>query len=1573
VVPDSEDEDELDIDTLTTLSDESRVAIIHDQDGKVEVDSRDNPGGEIGLVEEVPNLEYSSSSSSQAPRGTYNVGDSPKLVVDSSETAKSSPILSPKAFKVPDLIPEPLNTSFSASGASGLPFSHATPAGDGISRSYVRLTSPTSSPLSYPSISPEPRDTASSILDSPSNRTLSIGVQLANESPLTARNEFPRRRALRQRKDIQLHPYMLEQEKYRQTLKARGMTPMRLARTQDEHRPQSRDFPSSDANSQSSAVVEDSHQLTNVDCDLPSSPPQRADHNSDTLPASVLWDDLESEDEEFPDLHELLDVPRPKPAGATQVPRKKLLSSRSKRQQLAPIMTHSSRFNLPSTTGAAIDLFDVPASPPTTSPVILEPLVHARKPRSESKLIASKQGTPTMSEPEGRRFRYPVDLPTPMTSVAKPAVEPILVDSDTEKDDSRQSPLMDTSSDESVHFRKIKRRIRGVLPASHLRLDRSGETSGPSRQDHHLDESSNVFPRRGVAVPTTTRALRTGNIDDNYGLPGLSDDSEPGEGNPAPETSMAQDVEDSAYEVLDARARLWRTGLAEEDDSVDAMLPSKKRQARVANGSVRKKRRTGSRAVDSSKTKRHRRNSQKSHSPSGRTQSDLHGHRKSVSRPTKRSINRPPRLGMLDVIRLDGPDSINIPKFLRVAARTSRSKIDKGRQSPSKKFIRLANRDDTIEVQSILQDWRRGTIHRQARGRVQTAQERGQRRVAPHSNDRQQLPKGTTSKTAQWGVSRPEVNHIAQAPRRLRISTPLQTSMEDFINVSDSPMQQGQDFPLQSNHAHDTKSNQGQLYHGSTFQRPAQLEAAAEVRSWFSSESTFKTTKRSLDTVFKALRRRHEPHTNLQLNRFLLDTASPLASTESNTSINLVVQSIEPTFEAPKISSRRRKAIPSRMDVGAARYRQPSEPLVLGALTPVQATNRRDQEDKLQGLGKFGTKYPMNFDILALHNTAYFHRTTLIGSGHLAEVLNGALDSMLPDHQDTHFTLGDKHLVWNQWNETVASEIGLCVDWIAERLATPNIPTSQAAEDTTSVLDFVCTYVQHQATYVQSHDQHDFLSRMFEILQDFLARVACVTQQAHTQHLEVMTRCILLVFQLLRIARASSEKRPVITQLESLLIMACSLAGKLLLAHKGLDRLRRVYDDLQYFSVRQEGIKTDGNEDGHLTQSWVVMIRILRAAQISRGSFWDVVSPLLSMIPLQRINDARVLEQLWYSLFSLLPLCEFDDLGRVKSASRHTANFDGWSTPQSILKGLFDLYKKNQRQPSGFNDYVRVTLQRCHYLITEWGWWKCGGVLGTIFDFFASQNLANLRNEEVYDSPQFLRELDKPPLLMSKPEDRSFHVFLKMIALTIQHMKEHGIDKSVRNFVTRLLPNHNRRLPKEEAIRQRDLASLRNHQDLLSTLYFTAPTEQRPPLSLLSDLVAADRSHTEACLMNLRAWENLARFIVTSTQNASAYNPFTHWQDEIATALGRQYSETELDVRSQAEFLSRNGKETISETLLQETIASNKRSTMEMMRAVTRSMGHIIKSSSTTQMTIAALNPSKLLPITLLYSNSDKP
>jgi hypothetical protein len=370
-----------------------------------------------------------------------------------------------------------------------------------------------------------------------------------------------------------------------------------------------------------------------------------------------------------------------------------------------------------------------------------------------------------------------------------------------------------------------------------------------------------------------------------------------------------------------------------------------------------------------------------------------------------------------------------------------------------------------------------------------------------------------------------------------------------------------------------------------------------------------------------------------------------------------------------------------------------------------------------------------------------------------------------------------------------------------------------------------------------------------------------------------------------------------------------------------------------------------------------MLIQILHAAKIPRGSFWDVANKHLLGSGLETLNDARSMEKTWYSLFTLLPLCEFDESGVVISGQRQSAFFDNWAVPTKMLKSVFALYSSGSRQSPSFNDYCRALVSRCHHLVTEWGWWKCNGIIGVIFDFFASHNLGHLRNEEVYKSPRFLEELNIEPSLAVEHDDRCFHIFLKIVGVAIKHFHEANEAKNIRNLVSRLLPNHDRQYPKEETLDTRDLASLRNHHDLLCTLYWAAPAAQRPSLTLIQELVDADRSHNAACLINLRAWQQLARFVFTRYSTPETFQPFSLWQNTFWSKLLDQFLEEETNTRREAALMIGA---LITERHLQETIARNQASTMALLRSSINALGTAVSSATSSDAALAAFNTRKL-------------
>jgi hypothetical protein len=342
-------------------------------------------------------------------------------------------------------------------------------------------------------------------------------------------------------------------------------------------------------------------------------------------------------------------------------------------------------------------------------------------------------------------------------------------------------------------------------------------------------------------------------------------------------------------------------------------------------------------------------------------------------------------------------------------------------------------------------------------------------------------------------------------------------------------------------------------------------------------------------------------------------------------------------------------------------------------------------------------------------------------------------------------------------------------------------------------------------------------------------------------------------------------------------------------------------------------------------------------------------------------SDALAFERLWQSMFTLLPLCEIDDSGILVPGLRHTAPVEGWALPQQLLKRVFLLYQGNPRQPPGFNDYCRALVARCHFLVQQWGWRKCTGIIGTIFDFFGSQSLAHLRNEEVYKSPRFLEELDGKPSLSIEPEDRCFHIFLKLLALTIQRLKERGRANDIRNLVARTLPNHDRQYLKEDVIHQHDLAALRNHHDLLCTLFWVSPPDLRPAVHLIEKLVVPGSAHKEACLINVRAWNQLARFVISNGEGVAAFRPLAAWRNNIFNQVLDQYLSAASDIEQQFQALSTEIPG-ISKAVRDDMIAKNKATALDVLHFCMRTSLDVLRRALTLEGALYALSTSKSTP-----------
>ncbi|RKF61516.1 putative mus7 mms22 family protein [Erysiphe neolycopersici] len=1490
-----------------------------------------------------------------------DLGESPKTPINAREggialTLFSSPSYS-KVFKAPNIFWEDIGDEKDIAGA-------VTPQKDQcmhdeVSKSYVQISSRSSSTLSSPpSTLPDYLDFEGSKLPVPNTTRQDSQNRLdANGFPSTRLGEheiyhesdYPMKRALRQRNLIQLHPYVVEQEKYRQTLKSRGMIPLRIVPSQDHrnhrsHNSLSPSYHSTEEYSQhnrdnSTSKVND--QALNIVSSLCSTDTFGHLNNiNSSIDLDAHRESHLQDDEYFPDLNTLArkrhhQSPTPKKIrGNSNLSTKPLQRffnlSNSSSQSVEYVCNGRDSDSQISVVQSSLNLQSEKQHLPSLPRIIS---------------ISSLDSNPTLIPGNDSEIDITTNLTT-FTTQAPTSSRPIKelstehdIDFDVDDpfiSDPKEASSVQSDSDESMIIRQVSRKIRGVLPASHLRLDAHSQTQKlyrTTRNDHNISAIS-IFPRKGIALPKSRNSTQTQN-NLSSGLKFLAENSdfeanESDEGDGYIVNGILR--EEDSTEVMNHTLNSSKFDLIEEEDIIDRMLPTRSRQSLLKAKNKRSKYNAGGLERQTRITahlKRSREGGDKSRGFIKRVKSNNLNH---VDRKSQHRAPSIPQLSIVDVIDY----AHELPTFIRIAARTARSRRSQGRHSPSRKFIRLSTIDDTQDVQAILTDWKRGNIVPGAGFRMSQSVKENIVNQSCEISKYQNLYNQSSSRE----ISGSNLNLMKRSIKNVN----FQQSIDDFI-TSEQVIRVNDIFPKQQSRRREL-IKRNKVSHNS-FTRPAQLESS-DHQFLKNSSSAFKILKKKLDLLYARSLRHPAERSNLQLNRFLQN---------SEVSGTIIRENLDGhNYRSHQMSLptrvRQKKRPPNRLSAGAERYRQPSHPLVLESLND-KKREKTSNECKLYNLGKLGTKYPIHFGIFPLQSGVFFHNSTYIGSGRLRDVMEPNLYHSTQSRENFSLKVGEKIFSWCSWNETSASEMGVCFDLLLDYFLSTQISNLSMSESK-EIITFVLNYAQQNSSYHETLDQYNFLQRMTQVLHEFLSRIN-ITLSLTVAGLEEKTFVIVmssvLTFHLLQLARANKKASSLKFELEDLLIKMTSQCASLLLLD-GLQSVQKLYDNLQYHSYRKSGISS--KQIG--IEGWVIIIKILSAAGIPRGSFWDVVNNQLQLRTVGNLSDAAEMEKLWYSMYLLLPLCEFDNLGRIVSGQRQTVSFDNWSIPQYLLKRVLGLYSSNPRQSSGFNEYLRSLLIRCHYLMVEWGWWKTSSFIGSVFDFFASQNFSHLRNEEVYHSPSFLEKLDTEPSLGVEPEDCCFHIFLKIVALQFLHLRQISDVKSIRNLGPRLLPNHDRQYPKEEDIHQRDLASLRNHHDLLCTLFWSMPPEQRPSITLIQELVIADCSHREACMINLQSWENLTRFLVTSTLNSNLYQPFKNWQSTFFSGVYKQFLGAEKDVRQQAGEIYQKSGNLMNERRISEVLLTNKKNLVAIMCRCIQVMGNTIKTIKCDLMLKQALN-----------------
>lgn len=1318
-------------------------------------------------------------------------------------------------------------------------------------------------------------------------------------------------RRLRPRNLIQEKPYFYDRVNYSNTFRKHGLIPVNvITEPERRHTPEASSDAASwdgddDQESQDIDIPPGSDKTETGDFAAPPREHDMPDADQPCLripqsPARALSTSLPSspttaadDDPDLPDLDQLLG--RPPTTRTINFPR-----------DVFQVQTSTQRFR-------RRDIIYSDTPEPDT--------VAGRKPKSLSQLYdwsdsdIERSNSNENSKRQGNSPKTP-QRPSSSGSVVSISSRGIETQDEHSRQESQDGSESRSEADSDTHqvVTQFRRRIRGVLPASWLRLDQQTSIvrSGRSPKRRPRPQAAHQ-QKRGIALtkPVTHEVLSSTTIP-----PSLGEDS------PVQRTADLMPDHQMPSQKSEREDERLSEGSVVEEDYVSPAVVGSKRQLRLPKASRRNRKRakmsTGSRnrfvqghlkqqAITGflhSQSPEVARSLAADYLSDDSQQMSRKPRQNAPSRPKRRS-RFPVLLSILDTIEPDAP------RFMRIAARSARQTLNQGRSSVHQKSIKLAARQDQVDVLSVMERWRSGLIKQ--RPAVTAARQ--------SNHERHQIAKAN-KKFSREGLSSSSLFSTFRGASRKLVKCHGESGFVSYRRRS----------PDTRGHANSASNVGVDSSLPSLAMRTAQLEVGEKAGE---SMISFRSRKGTLDRIFNKQRQEK--------------LALCLAENSNNTGGGHSITEANATRHTPSRISRgqghkqrppklRKSIKPSRLDVTAPQYTHADDPLPVGS--SAVAADALLEKNRLCGLGPYGTQYTRHFEVFPLAPGLRLHTSTLLGSGVFEALVEDIQIGKPQLSSPIAVRLGDHLFNLGSWTPSVSSEIGLFFDTLvgfifdilAGRLEESH--GEEAIRVTISATHCVFEYVQKVLRSAEPESlTPPFLPRLQEVLGGFIRRLDKGLAQfslfhaAHRQLiLNILDRVLLMSFSMTRHCQRMSQLLDEQSEQQTFMLLPAGLMISVLL-RCGLNAIKQVYKDASRLYRRDRYLEQAAVE----VHSWAMLIKTFEHANSRQLTFWGALEAAILTPELLSGTDAPEFERVWETMFTLLPLFAFDNCGKIVTKNRHVTQNEGWAIPQKLLRRVFQLYQDNEQQTASFNNYCRALISRCHYLVCQWGWLRSTSVVGVIFDFFGSRSLAHLRNEEVYQSPRFLEKLGEEPVLEVEADDFCFHIFLKLLAISIKNLQRFGSHKDIRNLVARTIPNHNRLYLREHTVHERDLAALRNHHDLIGTLFWAAPPEIRPSVAIIEKLVDAASSHKEACMINIRAWAQLARFVVSSGEAKSSFKPFDEWRDTVFQQMLVQFSNIASDVHLQQVNLSEDKSKWITQSIVDSTIKKNKTAVMDVI------------------------------------------
>ncbi|KAL9113272.1 MAG: hypothetical protein Q9227_002607 [Pyrenula ochraceoflavens] len=1281
-----------------------------------------------------------------------------------------------------------------------------------------------------------------------------LSKALAKERDTITRN-------LRQRNAIQLHPYALEDARYRQDLMARGLRPIRITNSHRERNPAALDGEYEESMPSDAQRRQQESRMR--------SPPQEISRGHKRRRGWPDPDDSGIEGLACHDDQQLQHV-RWSPQVETSSlvsPTRKGPRAKGKTKEPGSSCIRSTKDDL-----AIFELENSPNSP---------------RPSRDDQHLVAPPSPPRSGEDFGTdnncalspRFRFPKgltppELPTPVVSSEAPPQHPaavcvesspsVLADSHVQSSQSQSSPESECSSADAGR-EKMVRRIKGVLPAAYLRIKKTEQS--PSK---HVSKAIASGPSNhgqiGIGVARQKklpgkRPSRTPVDEHDIFVSDVSDGNESQPSNTWGQKHFQKEI-DFQYNDNDVDDDI------NEVNEIDFMLPpGSSRKRRV----TRKEKNRQKRLEDSWRRPPHMQSNE-----AKKIQSREHQMRTTkASKKDRHKSTRghdhilgPPRLSLLDAPDLVGPNAKALPLFIRVAARrlSARSKQARGSQP---RAIQLSTREENEEVEAALSNW-----HRENTSRPVTASRREERALKELKN----LKPRPVTKSQSHSIS-----DLSNAKTRSKSSSNIdeeRVASGSSVSTDQYSSNAGRALsPWQSRTHRRSKRHLLTSFGAAGHPRAAQLE---EV----------KRKDQGPSLLAKSLKRARK--SALPGNSSIFDILSP----DINDGF---IPSITPIEEGQK------KQTEGRRSNNAPRKRLPRQRLLnVTSQTPELDKDIRTHPAKRALRTWEEAVLCEEFITTPFSSTQSFAPDTFIGSGRLASVLSSFhVNVFSPEERHVRSTtVGQatkpRSSVWKIRSsdgkpEPIEIDFTPCfqiaLEYAAFRVHGPSdIALDEMNQVATSFEDLILdisssdVITRHASPRGILQAVLAAVSTLYDILGVTLKRFEPGSEDLESQSrlisVKILTALVLLTAKAWHLAHKVEDSGDLVNQGRYLLLKLVGLILPYLFATESLQEMWR--RSIELTSPTSEA-HTFSLQDANIQS--LVLIHNVFGQLSSMGehlSVWDYQSAKDQLMVPTSTNIIH-LDHIWHDIAILLPFLEIDASGHRVPKRAHWDERNLSTLVRKLLSSCL---------PDAFAGCIALILyRRCLWLLSVWNWHLTTDILQLLLDSLLQRPGQDPMRSIAYRSPDSMHYLATFVNSDQSSRDCS-EIALKILSQSIISKAEQDSNDSrrIKSVLTSVTPTRAYSFSTEKDKRELGQTAFMQQMDVICVIYASTPWQFRPTIRRIRQLFDQRSSHQlELSVLKRILRFHLSReFIKEVTPAVSA--EYREWLDILVTRCLREYN-----------------------------------------------------------------------------------